>query len=234
MPSSRHSHTKADQSLAAASRDLIFERRWTAVGIWAATLGGWLLLFWAATNMNSPAAQLAMPTGEWSGSELAGGVRHVGRYDGGDDAAFGGPDGDVFFSAEPAARRWRANFLFRSRISRVVGRLQWRGDRCAMGAAIGGMGFAHDREHVARIQRGAASDRGSISVQPDQTCLPARMSFATWLPDERLERWAFRRLADGNAPWHLPTGISVDPGRVSAIRIRGRSARRANKRRRPE
>jgi predicted metal-binding membrane protein len=66
MAFSRHSHTKADQSFTAPSRDLIFERRWTAAGIWAATLGGWLLLLWGATNMNSPAAQLAMPMGEWS------------------------------------------------------------------------------------------------------------------------------------------------------------------------
>ena len=66
----------------------------------------------------------------------------MGRYDGGDDAALGGPDGDVFLGAEPAARRWRANFLFRSRISRIVGCFRWRGDRCAMGVAIGWMGLA--------------------------------------------------------------------------------------------
>ena len=66
MAFSRLSHTKTDRSFVASSRDLILERRWTALGIWASTLGGWLLLFWGATNMNSPAAQLAMPTGEWS------------------------------------------------------------------------------------------------------------------------------------------------------------------------
>ncbi|MCI4679879.1 DUF2182 domain-containing protein [Rhodoblastus acidophilus] len=66
MVSSRRSPTKVDQSVTASSRELIFERPWTAAGIWAATLGGWLVLLWGATNMDSPAAQLAMPTGEWS------------------------------------------------------------------------------------------------------------------------------------------------------------------------
>ncbi len=66
MASSRHSHTKADGSLAASSRDLIFGRRWTALGVWTSALGGWLLLFWGATNMNSPTARLAMPMDQWS------------------------------------------------------------------------------------------------------------------------------------------------------------------------
>jgi len=63
MAFSRHSHTKADQSLAASSRDLIFERRWTALGIWLwpSAFGGCLVLLWGATNMNSPAARLTMP-----------------------------------------------------------------------------------------------------------------------------------------------------------------------------
>ena len=46
----RHSHTKTDGSLAASSRDLIFERRWTALGIWALALGGWLVLLWGAAK----------------------------------------------------------------------------------------------------------------------------------------------------------------------------------------
>jgi predicted metal-binding membrane protein len=52
--------------LAASSRDLMFGRRWTALGIWALTLGGWLVLLWGATHMNSPAARLAMPMVHWS------------------------------------------------------------------------------------------------------------------------------------------------------------------------
>ncbi len=66
MASSLHSHTKTDQSFTASSRDLIFERRWTALGIWASALGGWLVLIWGAANMNSPAARLAMPIDHWS------------------------------------------------------------------------------------------------------------------------------------------------------------------------
>lgn len=66
MASSRHSHTRADQSRTASSRDLILERPWTAAGIWAATLAGWLALLWGAFNMDSPAAQFAMPMGQWS------------------------------------------------------------------------------------------------------------------------------------------------------------------------
>ena len=40
---------------------------WTAAVIWAAVLGGWLLLLWGATNMDGPLAQLMMPmTPSWS------------------------------------------------------------------------------------------------------------------------------------------------------------------------
>lgn len=49
-----------------SSRDLISARPLTAAGIWVATLGGWLLLFWGATNMDSPVAQLTMPMSAWS------------------------------------------------------------------------------------------------------------------------------------------------------------------------
>jgi predicted metal-binding membrane protein len=66
MAFTRHSHTKVDQSLAASSRDLMFERGWAALGVWALALGGWLVLLWGATNMNSPAARLTMPMGHWS------------------------------------------------------------------------------------------------------------------------------------------------------------------------
>ncbi len=54
------------QPLTASSRDLIRAHPWTTAGIWAPTLGGWLLLLWGATNMQSPAAQLMMPISAWS------------------------------------------------------------------------------------------------------------------------------------------------------------------------
>jgi predicted metal-binding membrane protein len=66
MAFSRHSHTKADGSLAASSRDLMFGRRWTALAIGALALGGWLILLSGAANMNSPAARLTMPMYHWS------------------------------------------------------------------------------------------------------------------------------------------------------------------------
>ena len=34
--------------------------------VWLPALLGWLLLYWGATNMGSPAAQLAMPMSDWS------------------------------------------------------------------------------------------------------------------------------------------------------------------------
>jgi predicted metal-binding membrane protein len=62
MDSSRPSHTKIDRSLTASWRD----SPTTAAAIWAATLAFWLVLVWGATDMNSPAARLAMPTQEWA------------------------------------------------------------------------------------------------------------------------------------------------------------------------
>jgi predicted metal-binding membrane protein len=64
--SSLRSPTTADVNLTASSRDLIRTHPWTTAGIWAPTLGGWLLLLWGATNMDSPAAQLMMPMSAWS------------------------------------------------------------------------------------------------------------------------------------------------------------------------
>jgi predicted metal-binding membrane protein len=34
--------------------------------VWLPALAGWLLLYWGATNMGSPAAQLTMPMSDWS------------------------------------------------------------------------------------------------------------------------------------------------------------------------
>jgi predicted metal-binding membrane protein len=52
--------------LTAPSRILSFPGSWITAGVLAATLGCWLLLFWGAVNMDSPAAQLAMPMAGWS------------------------------------------------------------------------------------------------------------------------------------------------------------------------
>jgi len=52
--------------LTASSRELALTRRWTATGVWAATLVCWLVLFWGANNMDSPIAQLTMPMSDWS------------------------------------------------------------------------------------------------------------------------------------------------------------------------
>ena len=34
--------------------------------VWLPALLGWLLLYWGATNMGSPAAELTMPMSDWS------------------------------------------------------------------------------------------------------------------------------------------------------------------------
>jgi predicted metal-binding membrane protein len=52
--------------LTSSSGGLVRAHPWTAAGIWASTLGAWLLLLWGATNMDSSVAQLMMPGPEWS------------------------------------------------------------------------------------------------------------------------------------------------------------------------
>lgn len=47
-------------------RALIRARPWTAAGILAVALGGWILLLWGAADMGSPVAQLMMPLSAWS------------------------------------------------------------------------------------------------------------------------------------------------------------------------
>jgi predicted metal-binding membrane protein len=57
---------KPDLDLTASPRSLVFAPSWTVAAILAATLGCWLLLFWGATHMDSPAARLTMPMFDWS------------------------------------------------------------------------------------------------------------------------------------------------------------------------
>jgi len=61
----RSGGTKGDLTPALGDRRRAFP--WTAAVIWTVVLGGWLLLLWGATNMDSPLAQLMMPiTPSWS------------------------------------------------------------------------------------------------------------------------------------------------------------------------
>jgi len=60
------SPTKPDADFIPSSRDLIRAHPWTALGVWAPTIVCWLILYWGAVHMDSPAAQLAMPMSDWS------------------------------------------------------------------------------------------------------------------------------------------------------------------------
>jgi predicted metal-binding membrane protein len=47
-------------------RDTIRAQASSGLIVWLPALAGWLLLYWGATNMGSPAAQLTMPMSDWS------------------------------------------------------------------------------------------------------------------------------------------------------------------------
>jgi predicted metal-binding membrane protein len=47
-------------------RDTIRAQASSGLIVWLPALLGWLLLYWGATNMGSPAAQLTMPMSDWS------------------------------------------------------------------------------------------------------------------------------------------------------------------------
>jgi predicted metal-binding membrane protein len=47
-------------------REAIRAQAWSGSIVWIPALAGWLLLYWGATNMDSPAAQLTMPMSDWS------------------------------------------------------------------------------------------------------------------------------------------------------------------------
>ena len=47
-------------------RDTIRGQAASGLIVWLPALAGWLLLYWGATNMGSPAAQLTMPMSDWS------------------------------------------------------------------------------------------------------------------------------------------------------------------------
>ena len=52
--------------MANSLRDTIRAQASSGLIVWLPALAGWLLLYWGATNMGSPAAQLAMPMSDWS------------------------------------------------------------------------------------------------------------------------------------------------------------------------
>jgi len=52
--------------MANSLRDAIRAPATSGLIVWLPALAGWLVLYWGATNMDSPAAQLTMPMSEWS------------------------------------------------------------------------------------------------------------------------------------------------------------------------
>jgi predicted metal-binding membrane protein len=52
--------------MANSLRDTIRTQASSGLIVWLPALAGWLLLYWGATNMDSPAAQLTMPMSDWS------------------------------------------------------------------------------------------------------------------------------------------------------------------------
>ena len=57
---------KPDANTLGSWRDAIHARAWSGLTVWTPALAGWLVLYWGATNMDSPAAQLTMPMSYWS------------------------------------------------------------------------------------------------------------------------------------------------------------------------
>jgi predicted metal-binding membrane protein len=47
-------------------RDAIRAQTSSGLTVWLPALAGWMLLYWGATHMGSPAAQLTMPMSDWS------------------------------------------------------------------------------------------------------------------------------------------------------------------------
>jgi predicted metal-binding membrane protein len=57
---------KPDAKTLGSRRDAIREQAQSGLIVWIPALAGWLLLYWGATNMGSPTAQLTMPMSDWS------------------------------------------------------------------------------------------------------------------------------------------------------------------------
>jgi predicted metal-binding membrane protein len=51
-------------------RDAIRAQASSGLIVWLPALGGWLLLYWGATHMASPVAQLTMPMADWSAANF--------------------------------------------------------------------------------------------------------------------------------------------------------------------
>ena len=52
--------------MAGSLRDTIRTQAWSGLIVCLPALAGWLLLYWGATNMDSPAAKLTVPMSDWS------------------------------------------------------------------------------------------------------------------------------------------------------------------------
>jgi predicted metal-binding membrane protein len=57
--------------MATSLRDTIRAQASSGLIVWLPALAGWALLYWGATNMGSPAAQLTMPMSDWSAANWA-------------------------------------------------------------------------------------------------------------------------------------------------------------------
>ncbi len=57
--------------MANSLRDTIRAQASSGLIVWLPALAGWALLYWGATNMGSPAAQLTMPMSDWSAANWA-------------------------------------------------------------------------------------------------------------------------------------------------------------------
>jgi predicted metal-binding membrane protein len=56
--------------MADSLRDAIRAQARTGLALWLPALAGWSLLYWGATHMASPAAQLTMPMSDWSAANF--------------------------------------------------------------------------------------------------------------------------------------------------------------------
>ena len=55
-----------DANMTDRARDTIRAQAWSGLIVLFPALAGWLLLYWGATHMSSPAARLTMPMDDWS------------------------------------------------------------------------------------------------------------------------------------------------------------------------
>ena len=59
-----------DANMTDRARDTIRAQAWSGLVVLFPALAGWLLLYWGATHMSSPAARLTMPMDDWSAAKM--------------------------------------------------------------------------------------------------------------------------------------------------------------------